>query len=218
MGGHCNGGNQHSFGGTFLMDSYKTILKPSPEILFKEKKSKFYGYALPLQSEGEAKAWLEQLWKKHHTANHVCYAWQIGVEDMRYRANDDGEPNNSAGMPIYGQIQSFEVTNVLVAVARIFGGTKLGVGGLISSYREAAKMALQASCVVERKLKSSFQAEFEYSDMNNVMALIKRLQLEITSQTMMSDCKLVFSVDRENENKMLELFAHLHKVRLVKLD
>ncbi len=199
-------------------DTYKTLLKPSLEILFKEKKSKFYGYAFPVLSEDEVKPILEALKKKHHTANHVCYAWQIGVGEIRYRANDDGEPNNSAGMPIYGQIQSFEVTNVLVAVARIFGGTKLGVGGLISAYREAAKMALEASKIVKRTLRLQYRLDFEYAEMNAVMATIKRLRLEISSQEMGVDCSIVLSVDTKNESKMLDSFSPLHKVKITKLN
>lgn len=197
-------------------DTYKTILKPSPEMVLKEKKSKFYGYAFPIQSEEEVKSFLGEIRKKHSAAGHVCYAWQLGVDKIRYRANDDGEPNNSAGMPIYGQIQSFEVTNVLVAVARIFGGTKLGVGGLISAYREAAKMALEASNILERKLQSQFQIQFDYTEMNKVMALIKRLQLQITSQKMENDCEIFISVDKQNEKTMLEKFSALHKVTLSK--
>lgn len=199
-------------------DIYKTILKPSPEILFKVKKSKFFGYAFPVQAEEEVKPLLEEIRKKNASAGHVCYAWQLGVEKIRYRANDDGEPNNSAGMPIYGQIQSFEITNVLVAVARIFGGTKLGVGGLISTYREAAKMALEASKIVERKLQSHFQIQFDYTEMNKVMGLVKRLQLQISSQEMENSCTINFSVDMSAENKMLEQFAPLHKVTISKLD
>ena len=123
-------------------DTYKTIEAATPEILFKEKGSKFYGYALPVASEMEAKEHLETLKKQHHNARHWCYAWQLGKQYEFYRANDDGEPSNSAGMPIYGQLQSFEVTNTLVVVVRYFGGTKLGVGGLIQAYRTAAQMAL----------------------------------------------------------------------------
>jgi uncharacterized YigZ family protein len=133
-------------------DTYKTIEKPSEEILFKEKKSKFYGYAFPIATEDEVKPILEALKKKHHTANHVCYAWQLGVKNQSYRANDDGEPNNSAGMPIYGQILSFEVTDVLVAVTRIFGGTKLGIGGLISAYKTGAQMALENAKIIEKTI------------------------------------------------------------------
>ncbi|MBM1107517.1 YigZ family protein [Aurantibacter crassamenti] len=197
---------------------YKTILKPSEEILYKDKKSKFYGYTFPIQSEDEVKPIIESLRKKHHTANHVCYAWQLGIDDIRYRANDDGEPNNSAGMPIYGQIQSFEVTNILVAVARIFGGTKLGVGGLISAYRETAKIAIQESKIVERKLLNHYKIQFEYSEMNQVMAFIKKLQLEISSQKMDNKCEICFSIERENENQMLKQIASLHKIKVSKLD
>jgi len=136
----------------------------------------------------------------------------LGVEKIRYRANDDGEPNNSAGMPIYSQIQSFETTNILVAVARVFGGTKLGVGGLNRAYREAAKMALETSKIVELKLQSHFQIQFDYTEMNKVMGLIKRLQLEILSQNMETTCEIYISVNKSNENDLLEQFAHLHKV------
>lgn len=197
--------------------TYRTILRPSPEIIYKEKKSKFIGYAFPVRSETEAKSRLELLRKKHHTANHVCYAWHIGADKIRYRANDDGEPRHVAGMPIYGQIQSYEVTNILVAVVRIFGGTKLGVGRLISAYRSAAKMAMENSDIVVRKLKSHFQIKFTYAQMNNVMALIKRLQLEISSQKMEADCEVMLSVERQSEDKMLEQFAGLREVTISKM-
>ena len=114
-------------------DVYKTIATPSEETLFKDRNSKFFGYAFPVHSETDVKEALESLKKQHHSARHFCYAWQLGVETIRFRANDDGEPSNSAGMPIYGQIQSFGVTNILVVSVRYFGGTKLGVGGLINA-------------------------------------------------------------------------------------
>jgi putative IMPACT (imprinted ancient) family translation regulator len=129
-------------------DTYNTIANPSEQILLKEKSSKFFGYAFPIQSEEELKPILDQLKKKHPHAGHFCYAYQIGTEILSYRANDDGEPSNSAGMPIYGQIQSFAVTNAAVVVVRIFGGTKLGVGGLISAYKTAAQMTLEASEII----------------------------------------------------------------------
>lgn len=114
-------------------DVYKTITATSKEILFKEKKSKFFGYAYHVQSEEDIKNRLEELKTKHANAGHFCYAYQIGTESKYYRVNDDGEPNNSAGQPIYGQIQHFNLTNVLVIIVRYFGGVKLGVGGLISA-------------------------------------------------------------------------------------
>lgn len=185
-------------------DIYKTLAKPTNEILFKEKKSKFYGYAYPITSEDEVKAIIEGLRKKHHTANHVCYAWQLGVSTFSYRANDDGEPNNSAGMPIYGQIQSFELTNVLVAVARIFGGTKLGVGGLISSYRRAAQMALEESSIVEKTIKAYIEIKFGYAVIDTVMRIIKQNQLEIVSQQFEMDCALTVSTAK-NQGQQITL-------------
>ena len=123
-------------------DTYKTIIFPSEETLFKDKNSKFFGYAFPVNSEEEIKQKLELIKKQHHSARHHCYAWQLGTETKRFRANDDGEPSNSAGQPIYGQIQAFELTNVLVISVRYFGGVKLGVGGLINAYRNSAKLTL----------------------------------------------------------------------------
>ncbi|MBO0593891.1 YigZ family protein [Cellulophaga sp. E16_2] len=195
-------------------DTYKTLSKPSEEILFKEKKSKFFGYAFPIQSEDEVKPLLEEIKKKHHTAGHVCYAWQLGIKTLNYRANDDGEPNNSAGMPIYGQIQSFEVTNVLVAVARIFGGTKLGVGGLISAYRTGAQMALESSTIIKKIIQVEFELFFEYADMDKVMRIIKQEQLSIVSQKMELDCTIVISVRKNDEEKINGIFSELHTIKI----
>ncbi len=194
--------------------TYKTIVQPSEEILYKERKSKFYGYAFPIQREEEVKPIIEDLKKRHPTANHVCYAWQLGVTDISYRANDDGEPNNSAGMPIYGQIQSFEVTNILIAVARIFGGTKLGVGGLISAYREAAKMALENSRIEERVLMEQLQITFEYEEMDTVMRFIKKHQLEIDSQELHLNCKIIISVPKNHLSDILSQLEAQHKLEI----
>ncbi|MGB5499279.1 MAG: YigZ family protein [Maribacter sp.] len=190
-------------------DKFKTLAKPSNEILFKEKKSKFFGYAFPITTEDEVKPIIEGLKKKHYNANHVCYAWQLGVSKIRYRANDDGEPNNSAGMPIYGQIQSFELTNVLVAVVRIFGGTKLGVGGLISSYRKATQMALEDSILIEKTIKADIEVTFGYPDMDRVMRIIKQNQLEIVSQQLEIDCTLIVSTTKSKAQPIALKFNSL---------
>lgn len=195
-------------------DVFKTVEKASDEILFKEKKSKFYGSVFPINTEDEVKEIIEELRKKHSSAGHVCYAWQIGIQETRYRANDDGEPNNSAGMPIYGQIQSFEVTNVLVAVARIFGGTKLGVGGLISAYKTAAQMALESSKIIEKTLQTQFELTFAYDKMDIVMRTIKQKQLEILSQEMSLDCKTRISVRQSDASATLQIFEGLHQVKI----
>ncbi len=193
-------------------DIYRTISKPSEVILFKEKKSKFYGYAFPIKSEDEIKDIIETIRKKHHTAGHVCYAWQLGTEETRYRANDDGEPNNSAGLPIYGQIQAFEVTNVLVAVARIFGGTKLGIGGLIAAYRNGARMALEESKIIKKVLKRQFKLFFGYEDMDKVMRIMKQRGLELISQQLELDCQFTVAIRKSEARKITNYFEGLHKV------
>jgi uncharacterized YigZ family protein len=165
-----------------IKDTYNTIKAASEEILFKEKSSKFFGYAFPMESEEELKPIIEQLKKKHPQAGHFCYAYQIGTEILSYRANDDGEPSNSAGMPIYGQIQSFAVTNTVVIVVRIFGGTKLGVGGLISAYKTAAQMTLENCSIIEKTIDVHYQISFDYINMNKAMRVIKEKKLQMVSQ------------------------------------
>jgi uncharacterized YigZ family protein len=198
-------------------DIYKTIEKASPEILFKEKNSKFYGYAFPVSSEEAIKEHIEHLKKEHFSARHWCYAYQIGTEKIQYRANDDGEPNNSAGMPIYGQIQSFEVTNVLVVVVRYFGGVKLGVGGLISAYKTAAQMALEESAIIEKTIDKHFAIAFSYANMNKVMRIIKEKNLEIVSQKMEIDCEIIIATRKKNVQNLFDTFENLYEVQLKEL-
>lgn len=195
-------------------DTYKTLAAPSEETLFKEKNSKFFGYAFPIDSEEDVKNILEEVKKKHHSARHWCYAFQLGTDQIYYRANDDGEPNNSAGMPIYGQIQSFEVTNVLVVSVRYFGGVKLGVGGLISAYRTSAQMALEASEIVEKTIDVHYTLKFDYPIMNKVMRVIKEKNLDIVSQKMEMDCEIVVSTRKNNAPEVQEAFANLYEVKI----
>ncbi|MFT0715389.1 IMPACT family protein [Flagellimonas lutimaris] len=199
-------------------DVYKTVNKPSPEILYKDRKSKFYAAVYPITSEDDVKPIVEELRKKYHTANHVCYAWQLGVENPIYRANDDGEPNNSAGMPIYGQIQSFDVTNVLVTVTRIFGGTKLGVGGLIQAYKTAAQMALENAKIVKKTIKAQFRLQFGYPEMDKVMRVIKQKNLNIISQKMELDCALIISVRMSESEEVFQLFDEMQHIKITQLD
>ena len=199
-----------------MNDTYKTIEKRSEEILFKEKNSKFYGYAFPVTSEEEIKNHLDSLRKQHHGAVHFCYAFQLGTDKIQYRANDDGEPSNSAGMPIYGQIQSFGITNVLVVVVRFFGGVKLGVGGLISAYRTAAQMALEESQIIEKTIDVSFEISFDYKNMNKVMRVIKEKNLEIVSQEMNESCKIVIATRKKNAEMIFDIFSNLFEVGIKK--
>ena len=198
-------------------DTYKTIAAASEEVLYKEKNSKFFGYAFPVTTEEEIKEILERLRKEHFSARHWCYAYQIGTEKIQYRANDDGEPNNSAGMPIYGQIQSFEVTNVLIVVVRYFGGVKLGVGGLISAYKIAAQMALENSEIVERTIDKHFIISFGYAHMNKVMRIIKEKNLQIVSQKMEMDCEIEIATRKKNVQNLLDTFENLYEIKLTEI-
>lgn len=199
-------------------DTYKTLAKPSEEILYKEKNSKFYGYAFPVTSEDEIKNHLETLRKQHHGAVHFCYAFQIGTNKIQYRANDDGEPSNSAGMPIYGQIQSFGLTNVLVVIVRFFGGVKLGVGGLISAYRTAAQMALEESEIIEKTIDIFFKVNFDYKNMNKVMRVIKEKNLSIISQNMNESCEIIISTRKKNAEIIFDIFDNLFEIEVKTID
>ena len=198
-------------------DTYKTINLPSEEVLFKEKNSKFFGYAFAVTAEEEVKEILEKLRKDHFSARHWCYAYQIGIEKIQYRANDDGEPNNSAGMPIYGQIQSFEVTNVLVVVVRYFGGVKLGVGGLITAYKTTAQMALENAEIIEKTIDIHFLISFGYANMNKVMRIIKEKNLQIIAQKMEMDCEIEIATRKKNVQNLLDTFESLYEIKITEL-
>lgn len=201
-----------------MKDTYKSITEPSEEVLFKDKNSKFFGYAFPITSEEEAKGHLEDLKKKHHQARHWCYAWQIGKEEenYHYRANDDGEPSNSAGMPIYGQIQSFGVTNILIVVVRYFGGVKLGVGGLINAYKTTAQMALENSTILKRTIDEIFELKFDYPEMSIVMRTIKEHNLNVLKQDLGLDCKIYIAVRKKDAREIFEKFEAVYKVEITK--
>ena len=199
-------------------DIYKTIEIPSIETLFKDRNSKFYGYVFPVKTEDDVKISLELLRKKHHTAGHFCYAWQLGVESIRFRANDDGEPSNSAGMPIYGQIQSFKVTNILVVSVRYFGGTKLGVGGLINAYRSSARLALESSIIEEKTVDIFYKLNFQYDLMSKVMRTLKENSIIIQHQKYEIDCEMIIAVRKSNAKKVFEIFKAFYKVEIQALD
>lgn len=199
-----------------MKDTYKTITKASPEVLFKDRNSKFFGYAFPVKNEDEINLHLEELKSRHHKARHWCYAWQLGKEDFHYRANDDGEPSNSAGMPIYGQIQSFEVTNILIVVVRYFGGVKLGVGGLINAYKTAAQMALEASNIISQTIDEVFEISFDYPEMNTVMRIIKENDLKIIDQKLELDCRILISVRKKEAKIIFKKFQSTYKVKIKK--
>jgi uncharacterized YigZ family protein len=201
-----------------ITDAYKTIEKPSEETLFKDRNSKFFGYAFPVLNEDDVKEAIDGLRKKHHSARHFCYAWQFGTETFRFRANDDGEPSNSAGMPIYGQIQAFGVTNILIVSVRYFGGTKLGVGGLINAYRSSAQLTLEVSDIVEKTINIDYKLSFGYDMMNKVMRIIKEKKLNITSQQLELSCQYIISVRKKDAATIFEIFTNLYKVEIKKVE
>ncbi|HEX9599883.1 MAG TPA: YigZ family protein [Mariniflexile sp.] len=198
-------------------DTYRTIETSTEGILFKEKNSKFFGYAYPVLNEDDVKLHIDALKKEHHAARHWCYAYQLGTENILYRANDDGEPSNSAGMPIYGQIQSFEVTNILIVVVRYFGGIKLGVGGLISAYRTTAQLTLEEATIVEKTINVDYIIAFGYKNMNTVMRIIKEKNLNITHQKLEMDCQITISVRKNEAESVFKTFNHLFEIDIKKI-
>ncbi|WP_296685756.1 YigZ family protein [Flavobacterium sp.] len=207
-----------------IKDTYTTIAQATEEILFKEKSSKFFGYAFPIQSEEEVKPIIEQLRKLHPHAVHYCYAYQIGTEKISYRANDDGEPNNTAGAPIYGQIQSFGLTNVLLVVVRIFGGIKLGVGGLITAYKTTAQLVLEEAEIIEKTIDIHFLISFNYKNMNKVMRVIKEKKLDIITQSMELDedsglalGKIEIKTRKKNAEMIFDIFDNLFEIEIKRL-
>ncbi|ELY1977934.1 YigZ family protein [Flavobacterium psychrophilum] len=201
-----------------IQDTYFTINKPATEVLFKEKNSKFFGYTFPITSEEDVKRHIENLKKQHFSARHWCYAYQIGTDKIQYRANDDGEPNNSAGMPIYGQIQSYNVTNILVVVVRYFGGIKLGVGGLITAYKTTAQMALDESEIIEKTINIHFVVGFDYKNMNKVMRVIKEKNITIVSQKMEESCQIEIASRKKNASSIFDIFDQIFEVEIKELN
>ncbi|MBC5775317.1 YigZ family protein [Pontibacter sp. KCTC 32443] len=184
-----------------MQDTYRTIAAPT-ESIYKEKGSKFLAFAYPVYSEEEIKEHLAELRKKYFDARHHCYAYTLGANKSRYRANDDGEPNHSAGDPILGQIRSADLSNVLVVVVRYFGGTKLGVSGLINAYKTATADALSEATIIEKHETTLLLVHFEYPHMNDVMSLIKEYNLEVRNQQFELTCTLTIEVRKQLQEEV----------------
>ncbi len=174
-------------------DTYLTIGQPV-EALYKDKGSKFIGLAYPVQNEQQVKEILQGLKKEHHTANHHCYAYRLGADKLTFRANDDGEPSNTAGKPILGQIQSNDLTDILIVVVRYFGGTLLGVSGLIHAYKTTAAEAIKVSKIVEKQILFSYTIHFPFEQLNDVMKILKQSDSKITAQEFDNQCKISFNI------------------------
>jgi len=200
------------------VDTYKTIVGSAQGEIFKDKGSKFIGYTFPVTTEDQIKNHINSLKEIHYKARHWCYAWRMGTEDIVFRVNDDGEPNNSAGNPIYGQILSFDLTNILIVVVRYFGGTKLGVGGLINAYKTSAAMAIEASKIIQKTIDVNFELRFEYVDMDKIMRLIKEKNLNIIHQEMNMNCILELSVRKKDIESFIRNVEELRCVKIKKLN
>ncbi|MFC5192535.1 IMPACT family protein [Algoriphagus aquatilis] len=170
-------------------DAFLTISRKSTG-LYKDKGSKFLYFSFPVENEEEIKTELAILRKIYFDASHHCYAWVLGPKGTQFRANDDGEPNHSAGDPILGQIRSHQLTNVLIVVVRYFGGTKLGVSGLIQAYKISASMAIEDSDIIEKRVMEDLVIQFGYPQMNEVMKIVKSESLEIKNQILGLDCQI----------------------------
>nr|WP_321356889.1 YigZ family protein [uncultured Draconibacterium sp.] len=198
-------------------DQYKTIETPSTGY-FKDKGSKFYSYAYPLKDEEEVKELVAALKKEHHSARHHCYAWRLGTEEIRTRANDDGEPSSTAGKPILGQLQSYEVTNILVVVVRYFGGTLLGVSGLINAYRAATVEALDNADILSKLIEIQYELKFEYAMLNTVMNKLKQDNYDIVTTDFQESCRLIFKARKSEDERAFNTFNDIFGIEITKLD
>lgn len=196
-----------------MEDTYKTISVKS-EGYFKDKGSKFMAYAWPLSNEDEVKEILTEIKKEHHSARHHCYAWRLGIEEITYRANDDGEPSSTAGRPILGQLQSFSVTNILLVVVRYFGGTLLGTSGLINAYKSAAADALNNARIVTKIIEAKFKLHFTYPHMNDVMQIMKQENLNIVDTQFEIECDLFFTVRKSEAGRIEKIFQNYYGVEI----
>ena len=193
------------------MDTYKTI-SFSSEGIYKDKGSKFLSFAIPINTADEAKEIVKQYQKKFFDARHVCYAWMLGTERTDFRTNDDGEPSGTAGKPILGQINSRNLTNILIIVIRYFGGVLLGTGGLVVAYKKATSDALNKAEIIERVMEQSYEIRFNYRLMNDVMKIIKDSEAQITHQQFDNECIMKISIRKSISEST---FGKLKKINCV---
>jgi len=199
-----------------VIDSYKTLSEAS-EGIYKEKGSKFIAFAIPVKTEEEIKVELDLIRKKYHDARHHCYAWTLGADRSRFRANDDGEPSNSAGKPILGRLDAHGLSQLLIVVIRYFGGIKLGVGGLINAYRSAAEDAILNGKIIDRKMKMYFEIHFQYDKMNEIMQLVKNSNLDQLEHDFALDCKMKLACPNGNFSELKNVLLAIDNVEVKEL-
>ena len=200
-----------------MIDEYKTISSPSNGI-YKEKGSKFLSFAEPAETEDQAKEILERYRKQYHDARHHCFAWAIGYHRELQRMNDDGEPSGTAGKPIFGQILSFGLTNIIIIVVRYFGGTKLGTSGLINAYKTASRDSLEKAGYCIKTINDIFEIGFDYPDTSEVMKIIKDQSVEIIKSHYTDTCKLIISVRKTNATNLTDNLRSTNKVKISYLE
>ena len=193
--------------------SFNTIESPVENILSKEKGSKFIGFAYPVSDEKELKSALLHLKELHPKATHHCYAFRMGMNGENYRANDDGEPSGSAGLPIYNQLLAHEITNVLVVVIRYYGGTKLGVSGLVKAYKESAKLALEESEIITKELESEVSIQFNFNQQNLIFTLLNKFEGKILDFLTDEQCTIIAKIKTSQKEKISEQLSEMQNIK-----
>ncbi len=196
-------------------DVYK-IIKSSSEGFYKDRGSKFYAFAFPVQSEVQISEIQKKLRKKYYDARHHVYAFRLNPDSGKYRSSDDGEPSNSSGPPVLGQIKSYELYDILIVVIRYFGGTKLGIHGLINAYKTAAKMAIENADIIDKRIIKEIEILFPYELINEMERLANSPEIEIVNRDFTETCKMTLSVARNSFNIVLESLEKYHKLQILK--
>jgi len=195
-----------------MLFEYKTIEKPVENILLKEKGSKFIGFAYPINNEEELKNILEKIRAEHPKATHHCYAYRMGLSGENYRANDDGEPSGSAGLPIYNQLLANEITNVIVIVVRYYGGTKLGVSGLVKTYKESAKMTLEEANTIIKELEIDIQIQFNFNQQNIIFTLLSKFDAKIVNFDSREKAAITAKIKLKHREAIVEALKNMQFV------
>lgn len=195
-----------------MLYEYKTIEKPVENILLKEKGSKFIGFAFPVNNETELKNALDKIKTEHPKATHHCYAFRMGLNGENYRANDDGEPSGSAGLPIYNQLLANEITNVLVISVRYYGGTKLGVSGLVKAYKESAKITLEEANIITKELETEIEIQFQFNQQNLIFTLLSKFDAKVLNFDANENCILTASLKTSQKENISEKLSEMQNI------
>lgn len=201
-----------------MIFEYKTINSPVTDVILKEKGSKFIGYAFHANDLQEVRQQLETVREQHPKATHHCYAFRLGLDGSQYRANDDGEPSGSAGIPIYNQLLANELTNILLVVVRYYGGTKLGVSGLVKAYKETAKTVLESSVIVVKELENTLMLKFPFSLQNGVFTMLNKINAKVISFASAEQCSITAKIKTSQKENIPELLSGMHQVYFEILD